>query len=169
MIQWCSKTTCQVMATSSNHLSQCRVAWRGVGVNIFRVSFNPRKLSVLPYGTMIVYTRRIHQISHVQVLEFEKGRLQNLFWKRDGCDRCSNNNTFVCINNQDCAIRTNHCKYRRGPVDCSIAIQLAFSGTDKHLSVFNSWYEVSKLRQYSLFNLYSNLRDSLTSQYNKIF
>lgn len=107
--------------------------------------------------------------SFTLVLEFEKGRLQNLFWKRDGCDRCSNNNTFVCINNQDCAIRTNHCKYRRGPVDCSIAIQLAFSGTDKHLSVFNSWYEVSKLRQYSLFNLYSNLRDSLTSQYNKIF
>ncbi|CAK9322967.1 unnamed protein product [Citrullus colocynthis] len=107
--------------------------------------------------------------SFTLVLEFEKGRLQNLFWKRDGCARCSNNNTFVCIQNQDCAIRTNNCKYRGGSVDCSLAIQLAFSGTDKHLSVFNSWYEVSKLRQYSLFNLYSNLRDSLTSQYNKIF
>ncbi|XP_022983083.1 uncharacterized protein LOC111481736 [Cucurbita maxima] len=106
--------------------------------------------------------------SFTLVLEFEKGRLQNLFWKRDGCARCSNNHTFVCINNQDCAIRTNNCK-NSGPVDCSLAIQLAFSGTDKHLSVFNSWYEVSKLRQYSLVDLYSNLKDSLTSQYNKIF
>lgn len=109
------------------------------------------------------------KFSCVQVLEFEKGRLQNLFWKRDGCARCSNNSTFVCINNQDCAIRTPNCIYRGGRVDCSFAIQLAFSGTDKHLSVFNSWYEVSKLRQYSLFNLYSNLKDSLTSQYNKMF
>ncbi|KAL8517630.1 hypothetical protein ACS0TY_015753 [Phlomoides rotata] len=107
--------------------------------------------------------------SFTLVQEFKKGRLQNLYWKRDGCAQCSQKSNFVCLNNQDCAIRTSNCKTRGGSVDCSIGIQLAFSGTDKHESVFNSWYEVKNLRQYSLFGLYSNLRDSLTSQYNSFF
>ncbi|MBA0551323.1 hypothetical protein Golob_022213 [Gossypium lobatum] len=107
--------------------------------------------------------------SFTLVLEFKKGRLQNLFWKRDGCAQCSGRSNFVCLNKQDCAINTNNCKNHGGSVDCSIGIQLAFSGTDKHLSALNSWYEVENLRQYSLFGLYSNLRDSLTSQYNKFF
>ncbi|ESW04499.1 hypothetical protein PHAVU_011G099900 [Phaseolus vulgaris] len=105
--------------------------------------------------------------SFTLVLEFQKGRLQNLYWKRDGCSSCKGNSNFVCLNKQDCAIRTSSCKGRGGAVDCSLGIQLAFSGTDKHLSVLNSWYEVENLRQYSLYGLYSNLRDSLTSQYNK--
>jgi hypothetical protein len=105
----------------------------------------------------------------MQVLEFTKGRLQNLYWKRDGCAKCSGNSSFVCLNNQDCAIKTNSCKNKGGNVDCSLGIQLAFSGTDKHLSVLNSWYEVKNLGQYSLYGLYSNLKDSLTSQYNKFF
>ncbi|KAF9664856.1 hypothetical protein SADUNF_Sadunf16G0061500 [Salix dunnii] len=106
--------------------------------------------------------------SFTLVLEFKKGRLQNLYWKRDGCAKCSGNSNFVCLNNQDCALRTTSCK-PQGSVDCSLGIQLAFSGTDKHFSALNSWYEVQNLRQYSLYGLYSNLRDSLTSQYNKIF
>ncbi|KAE8731134.1 hypothetical protein F3Y22_tig00002840pilonHSYRG00387 [Hibiscus syriacus] len=106
--------------------------------------------------------------SFTLVLEFKKGRLQNLFWQRDGCAQCSGKSNFVCLNKQDCAINTNNCRSRVGSVDCSIGIQLAFSGTDKH-SALNSWYEVENLRQYSLFGLYSNLRDSLTSQYNKNF
>ncbi|KAH9674275.1 expp1 protein [Citrus sinensis] len=107
--------------------------------------------------------------SFTLALEFKKGRLQNLYWKRDGCSKCSGNSNFVCLNNQDCAIRSTSCKNHGGSVDCSLGIQLAFSGTDKHLSVLNSWYEVENLRQYSLYGLYSNLRDSLTGQYNKIF
>ncbi|KAK3405700.1 uncharacterized protein LOC104425564 [Eucalyptus grandis] len=107
--------------------------------------------------------------SFTLVLEFQKGRLQNLYWKRDGCSSCSGNSNFVCLNNQDCALKTSDCKNRGGSVDCSLGIQLAFSGTDKHFKVLNSWYEVEKLRQYSLYGLYSNLKDSLTSQYNKIF
>ncbi|XP_039051487.1 uncharacterized protein LOC120192847 [Hibiscus syriacus] len=107
--------------------------------------------------------------SFTLVLEFKEGRLQNLFWKRDGCAQCSGKSNFVCLNKQDCGINTNNCKSRGGSVDCSIGIQLAFSGTDKHLSALNSWYEVENLRQNSLFGLYSNLRDSLASQYNKIF
>ncbi|XP_004303412.1 PREDICTED: uncharacterized protein LOC101306356 [Fragaria vesca subsp. vesca] len=107
--------------------------------------------------------------SFTLVLEFTKGRLQNLYWKRDGCAKCSGNSSFVCLNNQDCAIKTNSCKSHGGTVDCSLGIQLAFSGTDKHLSVLNSWYEVQNLGQYSLYGLYSNLKDSLTSQYNKFF
>ncbi|OVA17130.1 hypothetical protein BVC80_9045g22 [Macleaya cordata] len=107
--------------------------------------------------------------SFTLVLEFQKGRLQNLFWKRDGCSSCSGKSSFVCLNKQDCAIRISSCKNRGGSVDCSLGIQLAFSGTDKHLAALNSWYEVEKLRQYSLYNLYSNLRNSLTDQYNKFF
>jgi hypothetical protein len=107
--------------------------------------------------------------SFTLVLEFQKGRLQNLYWKRDGCASCSGNSSFVCLNNQDCAIKTNSCKNQGGSVDCSLGIQLAFSGTDKHEDVFNSWYEVSNLRQYSLYGLYSNLKGSLTSQYNSFF
>lgn len=105
--------------------------------------------------------------SFTLVLEFKKGRLQNFYWKRDGCASCSGNSDFVCLNKQDCAIKTNDCKNKGGKVDCSLGIQLAFSGTDKHDSVFNSWYEVENLRQYSLYNLYSSLKNSLTSQYNK--
>lgn len=124
--------------------------------------------SCLPLG---LYTpmSKLAIIVTLQVHEFKKGRLQNLYWKRDGCASCSGKSNFVCLNNQDCAIRTNSCKNRGGAVDCSIGIQVAFSGTDKHESVFNSWYEVKNLRQYSLFGLYSNLRDSLTSQYNSFF
>ncbi|GER33776.1 expp1 protein [Striga asiatica] len=107
--------------------------------------------------------------SFTLVQEFRKGRLQNLFWKRDGCAACSGRSNFVCLNNQDCAIRSSNCRNHGGSVDCSLGIQLAFSGTDKHESVFNSWYEVKNLRQYSLYGLYSNLRDSLTSQYNRFF
>ncbi|KAL1324935.1 hypothetical protein HN51_035038 [Arachis hypogaea] len=107
--------------------------------------------------------------SFTLVLEFQKGRLQNLYWKRDGCVACRGKSSFVCLNKVDCAIRTSSCKGRGGSVDCSLGIQLAFSGTDKHLRVLNSWYEVENLRQYSLYGLYSNLRDSLTSQYNKFF
>ncbi|KAI4378636.1 hypothetical protein MLD38_016090 [Melastoma candidum] len=107
--------------------------------------------------------------SFTLVLEFKKGRLENLHWKRDGCASCSGKSNFVCLNGQDCAIKTSNCKNHRGTVDCSLGIQLAFSGTDKHFSALNSWYEVENLRQYSLYGLYSNLRDSLTSQYNKLF
>ncbi|XAR69835.1 hypothetical protein NMG60_11001564 [Bertholletia excelsa] len=107
--------------------------------------------------------------SFTLVLEYKKGRLQNLYWKRDGCASCKGKTSFVCLNNQDCAIRTSNCKNQGGSVDCSLGIQLAFSGTDKHESVLNSWYEVKNLRQYSLYGLYSNLKDSLTSQYNKVF
>ena len=79
------------------------------------------------------------------VLESQKGRLQNLYWKRDGCASCAGKSNFVCLNKQDCAIKTSDCKNRGGSVDCSLGIQLAFSGTDKHLTVLNSSYEVENL------------------------
>ncbi|GAB2272633.1 hypothetical protein Dimus_007455 [Dionaea muscipula] len=107
--------------------------------------------------------------SFTLALEFKQGRLVNLYWKRDGCASCGGNSSFVCLNNQDCGIRTSSCKNQGGSVDCSLGIQVAFSGTDKHYSVFNSWYEVANLRQYSLYGLYANLRDSLTGQYSSIF
>ncbi|XP_047092727.1 uncharacterized protein LOC124704506 [Lolium rigidum] len=103
------------------------------------------------------------------VFEFQKGILQNLFWKADGCSSCSSNSDFACVD-ESCAIKTSSCRGRgNGQVDCSPGIQLAFSGTDKHEDVFNSWYEVSKLKQYSLFGLFSNLKDSLAGQFSQFF
>ncbi|OEL35041.1 hypothetical protein BAE44_0003940 [Dichanthelium oligosanthes] len=102
------------------------------------------------------------------VLEFQKGRLQNLFWKDGDCRSCSGRSDFACVD-KSCAIKTTSCKGKGGQVDCSPGIQLAFSGTDKHEAVLNSWYEVSKLRQYSLFGLFSNLKDSLASQFSGLF
>ncbi|XVE49126.1 hypothetical protein DITRI_Ditri01bG0057400 [Diplodiscus trichospermus] len=95
--------------------------------------------------------------SFTLVLEFQEGTLQNLYWKSFGCDSCSGSSA-VCLNKQDCAIPTSKC----GSTGCSLGIQLAFSGTDKNLEALNSWYEVSNLRQYSLYGLYSDLRDSVT-------
>ena len=104
-----------------------------------------------------------------QVLEFQKGRLENLFWKKDGCSKCSGNAKFVCLNKEECAIKRQSCKNQGGQVDCSLGIQLAFSGTDKHYTALNSWYEVANLKQYSLYGLYSNLKGSLSSQFKNFF
>ncbi|KAF7805760.1 uncharacterized protein G2W53_037921 [Senna tora] len=134
----------------------------------FMVAFAGRKYAARSQPAFVANSTYI-VTSFTLVLEFQKGRLQNLYWKRDGCASCKGKSNFVCLNKQDCAIRTSSCKNRGGSVDCSLGIQLAFSGTDKHLSVLNSWYEVENMRQYSLYGLYSNLRDSLTSQYNKFF
>ncbi|KAG6638191.1 hypothetical protein I3843_10G018900 [Carya illinoinensis] len=134
----------------------------------YMVAFAGRKYAARSVPTFVANSSYT-VTSFTLVLEFQKGRLQNLYWKRDGCSKCSGKTNFVCLNNQHCAIKTSSCKNHGSTVDCSLGIQLAFSGTDKHLSALNSWYEVEKLRQYSLYGLYSNLKDSLTGQYNKIF
>ncbi|XP_058110746.1 uncharacterized protein LOC131253663 isoform X3 [Magnolia sinica] len=100
--------------------------------------------------------------SFTLVLEFQEGTLQNFFWKQDGCASCSGKSAFICVKQLGCAIRTSSCNSHGGPVDCSLSIQLAFSGTDRNYDVLNSWYEVANLKQYSLFNLYSDLKDSLS-------
>ncbi|KAF3551458.1 hypothetical protein DY000_02003981 [Brassica cretica] len=107
--------------------------------------------------------------SFTLVLEFQKGRLENLFWKKDGCSKCSGNAKFVCLNKEECAIKRQSCKNQGGQVDCSLGIQLAFSGTDKHYTALNSWYEVANLKQYSLYGLYSELKGSLSSQFKNFF
>lgn len=100
-----------------------------------------------------------------QVLEFQKGTLQNLYWKKFGCDSCSGDSA-VCLNNQDCAVPNSKCGHAGA---CNIGIQLTFSGTDKNDVVLNSWYEVKNLRRYSLYGLYSDLRDRITSPYENMF
>ncbi|ESQ45961.1 hypothetical protein EUTSA_v10010660mg [Eutrema salsugineum] len=134
----------------------------------YMVAFAGRKYAARSPPAFIANTT-FTVTSFTLVMEFQKGRLQNLYWKRDGCASCKGNSNFVCLNKQDCAIRTPSCKGRGGTVDCSLGIQLAFSGTDKHLAVLNSWYEVENLKQYSLYGLYSNLKSSLTSQFNNFF
>ncbi|KAA8536153.1 hypothetical protein F0562_028631 [Nyssa sinensis] len=83
------------------------------------------------------------------VLEFQKGTLQNLYWKKFGCKFCQKD-AVVCLNKTDCAVPTSRCKNHGGQVHCSLGIRLTFSGTDKNDNVLNSWYEVDRLRQDSL-------------------
>lgn len=101
------------------------------------------------------------------VLNFDQGRLRNILWKNDGCKSCKGNSSFVCVRGE-CAIRSTNCKEAGGRVDCSLSIQLAWSGADQRQQVLNSWYQMSNLNQYSLYSLYSNLKSTLTSQYNFI-
>ncbi|EOA32338.1 hypothetical protein CARUB_v10015605mg, partial [Capsella rubella] len=96
------------------------------------------------------------------VMEFQKGVLQNLFWKSFGCDLCKGGTSSVCLNGTDCAVPTSKCKANGGEANCNIGIQVAFSGTDKNLESLNTWYEVNNLRQYSLTDLYANAVDSLS-------
>lgn len=97
-----------------------------------------------------------------QVMEFQRGVLQNLFWNNFGCDSCKGGSSSVCLNGTDCAVPTAKCKANGGEANCNIGIQVAFSGTDKNLESLNSWYEVRNLRQYSLTDLYANAVNSLT-------
>ncbi|KAM5549096.1 hypothetical protein ABKV19_000490 [Rosa sericea] len=93
--------------------------------------------------------------SFTLVLEFNRGILQNLYWKKFGCRACSGDYS-VCLNGEDCAVPNSKCKSNGGTFDCNLSIQLTFSGTDKNLEVLNSWYEVKKLQKYSLYSLFKN-------------
>ncbi|XP_021855108.1 uncharacterized protein [Spinacia oleracea] len=95
------------------------------------------------------------------VLEFEKGTLQNLYWKTFGCDSCKNDQ--VCHENQQCAVQSSMCKEKGGSIDCTISIQLTFSGTDKNGEVLNSWYELKNMRRFSLFSLFAGLQNTFTN------
>ncbi|KAH9603243.1 hypothetical protein KSS87_008858 [Heliosperma pusillum] len=48
--------------------------------------------------------------SFTLILEFKQGRLQNLYWKRDGCASCQGNSNIVCLNKQECGIKLSNCK-----------------------------------------------------------
>ncbi|CAL5378693.1 unnamed protein product [Camellia sinensis] len=109
-----------------------------------------------------------NQSHECAVLEFQKGTLQNLYWKKFGCASCTGK-SLVCLNHTDSAIPTSNCIGNGGAVDCNLGIQLAFSGTNKNEEVLNSWYEVANLRQYSLLALYSNLRKTLTGPFSNLF
>ncbi|GLT63691.1 hypothetical protein SLA2020_362360 [Shorea laevis] len=133
----------------------------------YMVAFAGRKYAARSVPVLVADDKNT-MISFTLVLEFQQGTLQNLYWKSFGCDHCSG----ICLNKQDCAIPTSKCKSGGGSINCGLGIQLAFSGTDRNLEALNTWYEVSNLRQYSLYGLYSNVRDSVTSQfdsYNNLF
>ncbi|CAJ1933385.1 unnamed protein product [Sphenostylis stenocarpa] len=135
------------------------------GKNGFMVAFAGKKYAArsLP----IMFVDNSHTItSFTLVLEFQEGTLQNLYWKSFGCDSCPKGSS--CLNQQDCAVPNKECK-KNGASVCNIGIQLTFSGTDKNLDALNSWYEVQNLRQYSLYGLFSNLRDSIIGPYENLF
>lgn len=105
-------------------------------------------------------------------MNFDKGRLTNILWKNDQCASCQGKNTtFVCLNGEQCAVKSSLCNTGdlKTRVDCSLTIQLTFSGTDKYQDSLNSWYQLQKLQQYSLFALYSNLKRQLQNQFHLHF
>ncbi|TXG64574.1 hypothetical protein EZV62_011568 [Acer yangbiense] len=108
---------------------------------------------------IMVYDNTHTVTKYTLVLEFQHGTLQNLFWKSFGCDSCSRDS--ICLNNQDCAVPNSKCRSNGGPVDCTLAIQLTFSGTDKNLQALNSWFELKNFRKHSLYGLYSGVFGSL--------
>ncbi|KAK9123693.1 hypothetical protein Sjap_013295 [Stephania japonica] len=135
----------------------------------YMVAFAGRKYAARSLPIFVADATHIVN-SFTLVLEFQKGTLQNLFWKKEGCDSCSGKSPFVCLNQEDCAIPISSCTTQEGgSMDCNLGIQLAFSGIDKNNEVLNSWYEVKNLRQYSLYSLYSNIKDSLAGMYNPLF
>ncbi|XP_042413565.1 uncharacterized protein LOC122002454 [Zingiber officinale] len=122
----------------------------------YMVAFAGRKYAARSFP-ILVRNSSYAITSFTLILEFHKGTLQNLYWKTD-CSACSGSSSKVCLD-QGCANRASDCSHQ----DCSIGIQLAFSGTDKHEVPLNSWYEVSNLQQYSLYGLYSNLKALIPS------
>ncbi|KAK7264359.1 hypothetical protein RJT34_31966 [Clitoria ternatea] len=125
----------------------------------YMVAFAGRKYAARSLPVMFADNNHT-VISFTLVLEFQEGTLQNLFWKSFGCDACPSGS--VCLDKQDCAVANSQCQNSSSGAACNVGIQLTFSGTDKNLDVLNSWYEVKNLRQYSLYGLYSNVRESIT-------
>ncbi|KAL5855683.1 hypothetical protein ACOSQ4_005485 [Xanthoceras sorbifolium] len=125
----------------------------------YMVAFAGRKYAARSIPVMV--SDNTHTITkYTLVLEFQHGTLQNLFWRSFGCDSCSGDSS-ICLKNQDCAVANSKCKSNGGSVDCSLAIQLTFSGTDKNLEALNSWFELKNFRKHSLYKLYSDVIDSL--------
>ncbi|VVA97362.1 unnamed protein product [Arabis nemorensis] len=146
-----------------SHLLICLGCFKGNMVAFPGAKYAARSVPVMVADSNHIVT------SFTLVLEFQKGRLENLFWKKGGCSKCSGDDKFVCLNKEECAIKTQNCKNQGGKVDCSLGIQLAFSGTDRHYTALNSWYEVANLKQYSLYGLYSNLKDSISNPFKNFF
>ncbi|KAL6636793.1 hypothetical protein ACP70R_024365 [Stipagrostis hirtigluma subsp. patula] len=113
-------------------------------------------------GYKVAFVGRKYAARSLPVFVSNSSYTVTSFTPADGCSSCSGQLGFACVE-ESCAVKTTSCRGKGGQVECSPGIQLPFSGTDRHDAVLNSWYEVSKLRQYSLFGIFSNLKDSLTS------
>ncbi|GAB4837950.1 hypothetical protein Ancab_027478 [Ancistrocladus abbreviatus] len=152
-----------INATTFNPVGDVMVTYKGKAGG-FMVAFAGQKYAAR--SSPVFVADDTHTItSFTLVLEFHTGILNNLYWKKLGCDSCKGQSSF-CVDRQDCAVPTSKCKSNGGSIDCSIGIQLTFSGTDKNDEVLNSWYEVKNLGQHSLYGLFADLRDSVSSQYN---
>ncbi|KAK3195674.1 hypothetical protein Dsin_026984 [Dipteronia sinensis] len=136
---------------NQTQLSPCDIRLPLAGSNARLAVFRPK----VDEMTLI----SLENTTFTPVIEFQHGTLQNLFWKSFGCDSCSGDS--ICLNNQDCAVPNSKCKSNGGPVDCTLAIQLTFSGTDKNLEALNSWFELKNFQKHSLYGLYSGVIDSL--------
>ncbi|XWS52778.1 hypothetical protein CRYUN_Cryun11dG0101600 [Craigia yunnanensis] len=122
------------------------------------VAFAGRKY-VARYIPAFVANSTYTGTSFTLVLESQKGRLQNqeqnqelileerwMCFMRRQIQFCLPQQTRLCYRNIRLQKLRGFCRLQ--PWDTA-----SFSGTDKHLAVLNSWYEVENLRQYSLYSL----------------
>ncbi|GAQ81596.1 hypothetical protein KFL_000850120 [Klebsormidium nitens] len=96
------------------------------------------------------------------VLDFNRGKLRNILWKNEDCKTCEKQ---YCFNNRNCAVPQATCDQSRGtdPNRCRLALQVAFSGTDKNMVPMQSWYQIAQLKQYSITGLYGQAVDNFNA------
>ncbi|PQM35981.1 uncharacterized protein Pyn_38926 [Prunus yedoensis var. nudiflora] len=68
----------------------------------YMVAFAGRKYAARSLPTLVADDSNTIT-SFTLVLEFQRGTLQNLYWKKFGCKACSGDYS-VCLNNEDCAV-----------------------------------------------------------------
>ncbi|KAL8143596.1 hypothetical protein V2J09_016628 [Rumex salicifolius] len=117
----------------------------------YMVAFAGNKYAATSTPTFVADAARV-VTNFTLVMEFWKGVL----YKFD-CKECE---AEECVDHQDCTVQASKCK---GDAECNVGINVMFSGTDKHHKVLTSWYAINSLREYSLFGMYSTLRNRITN------
>ncbi|CAN6476310.1 unnamed protein product [Victoria cruziana] len=86
--------------------------------NAFMVAFAGRQYAGRSFPVFVANSSYIVS-GFTLVLEFQIGRLQNLYWKSDNCASCTGKSNAVCIDGQNCAVQRLKCKDQGGNIDCS--------------------------------------------------
>ncbi|CAI5510646.1 unnamed protein product [Closterium sp. Naga37s-1] len=123
----------------------------GVEVAVFRPKVD--ELSLL----------RINNVSMARINTTVKGVLDSFVWKDMGCSESTCQPVSpLCVDNSNCLVTEDKCstmKTSSDPEPCRLAINVAFSGTDKDKKPLQSWYEVQDLQAYSLTALYDSAKN----------
>ncbi|CAI5461032.1 unnamed protein product [Closterium sp. Yama58-4] len=101
--------------------------------------------------------------SLILIINFKEGVLDSFVWKDMGCSESTCQPVSpLCVDNSNCLVTEDQCssmKTSSDPEPCRLAINVAFSGTDKDKKPLQSWYEVQDLQAYSLTALYDSAKN----------